>query len=74
MEVNVLQAVGELQKLKDKVSALEVAIFHLDLRKEHNYEIRMLTEIRDELLKKQKDLQHRLEITPLLTTKSTEIK
>lgn len=73
--MNVLQAVEELQILKDKVSALEVAIFQLDSRnKEHNYEVRMLTEIRDELSKKQKDLQHKLEITPLITTRSTEIK
>lgn len=73
--MNVLQAVEELQILQDKVSALEVAIFQLDSRnKEHNYEVRMLTEIRDELEKKQKDLQHNLEITPLITTRSTEIK
>jgi hypothetical protein len=73
MEMNVLQAVEELQILKDKISALETAIFQLDSRKEHSHEVRLLIDIKDELVKEKEMLQHRLEITPLVTTRRAEI-
>jgi hypothetical protein len=52
---------------------LETAIFQLDSRKEHSHEVRLLIDIKDELVKEKEMLQHRLEITPLVTTRRAEI-
>lgn len=75
--MNVLQAIEELQILKDKCAVLNLAIDRLkedqkDCKNVSSYEIQLLTEIRDEYEVKRKKLQHRLEITPLATTREVK--
>ena len=72
--MNVLQAIEELQILKDKCDVLNLAIDRLKedqkgCRNVSSYEIQLLTEISDEYEAKREQLQHRLEITSLATTR-----
>lgn len=63
--MNVIEAIEVLHKLESKISALDKAIFKLELDKEHHHEVRVLNDIKRELETEKERLRVRLETTQL---------
>ena len=63
--MNAMQAVIKLEKLKDEVSALEVAIKKMESKGADSYYLRIIDEIKANKLTYQKELEEDLKDTEL---------